>query len=136
MDEGSGRMSDSWRSMRAADLGRAIGAKEIDPVALTETFLAAAEAHPEAGRIYVDLTPERARAEAEAAAARARLSTRRHLLDGVPISWKDLYEVAGTRAQAGSAIIGAAAQSSLRSAPRTRASSAMRTYMPFSICSK
>ena len=98
-------MSDSWRSMRAADLGRAIGAKEIDPVALTETFLAAAEAHPEAGRIYVDLTPERARAEAEAAAARARLGTRRHLLDGVPISWKDLYEVAGTRAQAGSAML-------------------------------
>ena len=36
---------EDWRSMTAAELGRGIEAGEIDPVDLTETFLAASDAH-------------------------------------------------------------------------------------------
>ena len=93
-------MSESWRSMTAADLGRGIGSGEIDPVDLTETFLAAIDAHPLRDRVYQLTTPRRARAEAKAAALRAKNRTRRHLLDGVPISWKDLYDVAGEKTRA------------------------------------
>lgn len=95
---------DDWRWMSAADLGRGIGAGEIDPVALTETFLAAIEAHPDAGRIYARLTPDRARAEAAAAAARAAAGRRLSQLDGVPVSWKDLFDSAGTATEAGTAM--------------------------------
>ena len=35
-----------WLWMTAADLGRGIGAGDIDPIALTETYLAAIDAHP------------------------------------------------------------------------------------------
>ncbi len=98
-------MSDSWRSMTAADLGRGIGAGEIDPVDLAETFLAAIDAHPLRDRVYQLTTPERARAEAKAASLRAKTRTRRHLLDGVPISWKDLYDLAGTKTRAGTAML-------------------------------
>ena len=81
-----------WLSMTAADLGRGIGAGEIDPVALTDTFLQAIADSDVSDRIYARLTPMRARAEAAAAAERARLGVRRSPLDGVPISWKDLFD--------------------------------------------
>ncbi|MFP4450811.1 MAG: amidase family protein, partial [Rhodosalinus sp.] len=89
-----------WLRMGAAALGRGIGEGRIDPVALTEAFLDAAQAHPLRDRIYARLTPERARAEATAAAERARLGLRRSPLDGVPVSWKDLFDTAGTATEA------------------------------------
>jgi aspartyl-tRNA(Asn)/glutamyl-tRNA(Gln) amidotransferase subunit A len=96
---------DAWREMRAAELGRGIGRGEIDPRALCETFLDAIGGHPQGARIYARTTPDRARAEAEAAHARARSGTRRGPLDGVPVSWKDLFDTAGTATEAGSALL-------------------------------
>ncbi|MEM9012735.1 MAG: amidase family protein [Pseudomonadota bacterium] len=98
-------MSDSWLWLSAADLGRGIARGEIDPIALTETYLAAIDAHPARDTIYARTTGARARAEAAAAARRARLGTRRGPLDGVPISWKDLFDSAGTATEAGSRLL-------------------------------
>jgi aspartyl-tRNA(Asn)/glutamyl-tRNA(Gln) amidotransferase subunit A len=56
-------------------------------------------------RIYARLTPDRALAEAGAASKRAKLGLRRSLLDGVPISWKDLFDTAGIVTEAGSALM-------------------------------
>ncbi|SHG73328.1 amidase [Marivita hallyeonensis] len=94
-----------WQKMTAAELGRGIGAGEIDPVELTETYLSAIDAHEHRDRIYARLTPERARAEARAAQDRARLNLRRSPLDGVPISWKDLFDTAGVVTEAGSKLL-------------------------------
>lgn len=94
-------MSD-WRSLSAAELGREIGSGRADAREITEVFLDAAEAHPE---IYARLTPERARDEAGAAADRSREGRRRGPLDGVPISWKDLFDTAGTPTEAGSRLL-------------------------------
>ena len=94
-----------WLTMTAADLGRGIGAGEIDPVALTDTYLAAIEAHPLRDRIYARVTAERARSEATAAAARAKSGQRLSLLDGVPISWKDLFDTAGIVTEAGTKLL-------------------------------
>jgi len=96
---------EEWQRMSAAALGRGIGRGEIDPVALTRFFLDRIEAHPLAGRIYARLTPGRALAEAGAAAARARAGRRLSPLDGVPVSWKDLFDTAGTPTEAGSALL-------------------------------
>ena len=60
-----------WLKASAADLGRAIGAGQIDPVTLTETYLNAIAAHPARDDIYSAVTQERAMAEAEAAKTRA-----------------------------------------------------------------
>ncbi|MEO0654785.1 MAG: amidase family protein [Pseudomonadota bacterium] len=98
-------MADDWREMTAAELGREIGSGDIDPVALTETYLTAIGDHEYADRIYARLTPERARAEARAAAARAQAGHRLSQLDGVPISWKDLYDTAGAATEAGSRLL-------------------------------
>ncbi|MCB2111227.1 MAG: amidase [Defluviimonas sp.] len=94
-----------WLRMSAADLGRAIGRQEIDPEALTDACFRAIAAAPETPRIFARLTEPRARAEAGAAARRARAGQRLSLLDGVPLSWKDLFDTAGTATEAGSRLL-------------------------------
>ena len=95
----------NWLTMTAAELGRGIEAGEIDPVDLTETYLAAIASHEFSDRIYVRLTEDRARAEAEAASLRAKSGQRLSPLDGVPISWKDLYDTAGVATESGSKLL-------------------------------
>ena len=94
-----------WQSMSAAALGRGIAAGEIDPVDLATYFLDAIEGHALGPRIYARLTRERAMAEAEAASARAKAGQRLSPLDGVPISWKDLFDTAGDGTEAGSKLL-------------------------------
>ena len=98
-------MSETWQTMTACDLGRGIGDGQIDPRALTETYLTAAREHAFRETIYARVTQNRALAEASAAADRARAGTRRGLLDGVPISWKDLYDTGGVLTEAGSKLL-------------------------------
>ncbi|AZV79848.1 amidase [Parasedimentitalea marina] len=97
-------MSD-WLKMSAADLGRGIESGDIDPLQLTQTYLDAIDAHPLRDRIYARVTHERALAEATAAAERARAGQRRSLLDGVPISWKDLFDTADIGTESGSDLL-------------------------------
>ncbi len=91
--------------MTAADLGRAIDKGTINPVELCEAFLDKIASHPLASRIYARTTPARARGEAMGAASRAKTGQRKGLLDGVPISWKDLFDTAGVETEAGSALL-------------------------------
>lgn len=98
-------MSQEWLWQSASELGRGIEAGEIDPIDLCETYLAAIDAHEVKDRIYTVTTPIRARAEAVAASKRAKLGQRLSLLDGVPISWKDLFDSAGTPTEAGSDLL-------------------------------
>jgi aspartyl-tRNA(Asn)/glutamyl-tRNA(Gln) amidotransferase subunit A len=97
-------MSD-WTEMNALALGDGIGRGEIDAAKLTETFLEKIDEHPLRDRIYARVTADRARAEAKAAAERARIGRRRSRLDGVPVSWKDLFDTAGIATEAGSAML-------------------------------
>ena len=94
-----------WLWATAADLGRGIGAGAIDPEALCEVYLAAIEAHPLRDRIYARVTSDRALAEAKAASARAKAGQRQSPLDGVPVSWKDLFDTAGIATEAGTALM-------------------------------
>ncbi|KIN63139.1 Amidase [Sulfitobacter noctilucicola] len=95
----------SWLTMTAADLGRGIGRGEIDPLTLCQTYLDAIDAHPLRDRIYARVTHARALAEAKAASERAKSGHRLSLLDGVPVSWKDLFDSAGTITEAGSKLL-------------------------------
>lgn len=94
--------------LTATALGRAFAQGSADPVAVCETLLARAAA--QSSPIYLALTPDRARAEAQAAAARHRAGAPLSALDGVPVGWKDLIDLAGT--------VTTAASDLLRDAPR------------------
>ena len=98
-------MSKTWTNMTASDLGRAIGKGTINPVELTEFFLDKIDNHPLAPRIYARTTAARARGEAMGAATRAKAGMRKGLLDGVPLSWKDLFDTADVATEAGSALL-------------------------------
>ena len=96
---------EDWLTATAAELGRGIDAGRIDPVDLTEAYLTAIGEHRHRDRIYARLTEDRARAEARAASDRAKAGLRRSPLDGVPISWKDLFDTAGVATEAGTALL-------------------------------
>ncbi|PFG64981.1 aspartyl-tRNA(Asn)/glutamyl-tRNA(Gln) amidotransferase subunit A [Thioclava sp. ES.031] len=91
-----------WRLAGAAEQGRAIAAGQLDPVEQTEAYLEVAEASED---IYARLTPQRARDEAMAAHQRAKQGTRRGMLDGVALSWKDLFDTAGVATEAGTRLL-------------------------------
>ena len=86
--------------MRSAlETGRLLAAGELDAEAECEAALERAAA---AGPVFTRLTAERALAEARAAAARLRAGEPASPLDGVPVAWKDLVDVAGTPTTAAS----------------------------------
>lgn len=90
------------RFWSAAQQGRAMAAGRLDPVEMAEAYLQAAAQAPD---VYARLTPERARAEAMAARSRLRAGLARGPLDGVALSWKDLFDTAGTATEAGSLLL-------------------------------
>ncbi len=96
---------DKWLWMSATDLGNGIASGEIDPINLCETYLSAIDAHAARDRIFTIVTHDRARTEAAAASARAKMGQRRSPLDGVPVSWKDLFDSAQIETAAGSTLL-------------------------------
>lgn len=88
-------MDKQIHDMTALELGRGVGSGALDPVAITEHFLARIGALDADHKIYTRTTGDRALAEAMAARARQADSTLRSPLDGVPMSWKDLVDTGG-----------------------------------------
>ncbi len=80
----------------------ALGAADAEEVAAA-TLAAARDCDDPA--IFTTLTPERAAAEARAAVLRLRQGRPASLLDGVPVAWKDLFDIAGLPTTAGSALL-------------------------------
>ena len=98
-------MTQLWLKMTACELGRGIDNGSISPVALVKTYLKAIRNHPLNNDIYARISSERALKEASAAEIRAKTNNRLSLLDGVPISWKDLFDSKDINTEAGSMLL-------------------------------
>ncbi|OUR78449.1 hypothetical protein A9Q83_07400 [Alphaproteobacteria bacterium 46_93_T64] len=98
-------MTNEWHQLTALELGEEIQQGTIDPVDLTEYYLGRIKEKDPDNVIYVRLTEERALQEAKAASVRAKSGVRRSELDGVPISWKDLFDTAGVKTEAGTQLL-------------------------------
>lgn len=96
----------------ASEIGRALAAGEASPVALTEHLLEKIEAAADSN-VFLRVTRERAIAEAEASAARLAAGRPLSGLDGVPIAWKDLFDMAGEVTTAASDVYRSAAPAAL-----------------------
>ena len=92
---------DSIASRSAAGIALAYRSGEAGPVAVTECLLARIDAAKD-DHVFLAVTADRALDEARAAEDRYRSGCPLSPLDGVPIAWKDLLDVAGTRTTAGS----------------------------------
>ncbi|MGD9481079.1 amidase [Shinella sp. G-2] len=90
----------------------------LDPLDLAEETLAGIAAHPDRA-IFTNVTAARARAEAAAARKRLRDGRSRGVLEGIPVAWKDLFDIEGLPTTAGSRVLQA-------SAPATRDAAVVR----------
>ena len=88
-------------SSSAIELGWAIEKQTINPVELVEACIESVENNHIAKTIYSVFAKDRALNEAKEASIRAKNGQRLSLLDGVPISWKDLFDTEGIPTEGG-----------------------------------
>ena len=88
-------------SRAASEIALAYRRGETGPVAVTERLLSRIAAARE-DRVFLAVCEDRALAEARASEARYREGRPLSPLDGVPLAWKDIFDVAGTPTTAGS----------------------------------
>src|ERR1700721_320694 len=96
-------MIDNLEKLSAAEVGRLIARGRLDPVEVAEFFLGRIERDRD-NPSFILVTRKRALEEAEASRKRHRAGSAASPLDGVPIAWKDLVDMAGERTTAGSAL--------------------------------
>jgi aspartyl-tRNA(Asn)/glutamyl-tRNA(Gln) amidotransferase subunit A len=91
-------------SLTLVDAAAAVSRRDVSPVELTEAYLARISAVEPLVNAYVTVVPERARADAAAAEREIAAGRWRGPLHGLPIGLKDLFDTAGVRTTAGSAL--------------------------------
>jgi aspartyl-tRNA(Asn)/glutamyl-tRNA(Gln) amidotransferase subunit A len=96
-------MIDNLEKQSAAEIGRSIAKGSLDPIEVAEFFLDRIE-RDRNNPSFILVTRKRALDEAEASRKRHREGRAAGPLDGVPIAWKDLVDMAGERTTAGSAL--------------------------------
>jgi aspartyl-tRNA(Asn)/glutamyl-tRNA(Gln) amidotransferase subunit A len=88
----------------ASSMAEGLAAGKHDPVDLAQDVFDRLEVHGD-DYIYIETLHDRAIAEAQASRIRQRAGLRASPLDGVPIAWKDLFDIAGRVTTAGSTIL-------------------------------
>lgn len=91
-------------SRTAVALGAQLRSRMLDPCDLVEQTIAAIADYPDKA-IFIKVMAERARREAAASRARLRAGHALSALDGVPMAWKDLFDVEGRVTTAGSVVL-------------------------------
>ncbi|OOO32057.1 amidase [Agrobacterium sp. YIC 4121] len=87
-----------------AQLSVLLQSGHLDPRALVEETLDAVGGEDDQA-IFVELTAARAMSEAEAAAKRLGDGRSCGVLDGIPVAWKDLFDLEGMATTAGSTVL-------------------------------
>jgi aspartyl-tRNA(Asn)/glutamyl-tRNA(Gln) amidotransferase subunit A len=86
---------DSLQHASAAEIGRLLATHKGGAVQVAEHFLSRIEEQTSA--VFLNVTQDRALAEARSADERLAAGRPLSPLDGVPLAWKDLIDMAGTR---------------------------------------
>ena len=87
-----------------AQLSKKLRAGKLDAVELVEGILVNIAACDDQA-IFIDILADRARKEARAARGRLKSGLPLSLLDGVPMGWKDLFDIKGRVTTAGSLVL-------------------------------
>ncbi len=97
-------MTKSFGAMSVAQLSVLIQSAAVDPVEVTEAVIDGIERHPDQS-IFTTLLKDRALTEAKASSVRLKAGRSLGMLDGIPIAWKDLFDIEGRATTAGSTIL-------------------------------
>jgi len=92
------------RGPSATELGQTLRKGKADPVELAEEVFARIDASGDKA-IFTETLKPRAMAEAKASRKRLKAGTPASLLDGVPIGWKDLFDLKDRVTTAGSVVL-------------------------------
>jgi aspartyl-tRNA(Asn)/glutamyl-tRNA(Gln) amidotransferase subunit A len=95
-------MVTAFEKISALELGRLFANGNADPVEVVDFYL---ERVNKTEAVFIAVTEQRARLEAESARDRWRAGFPLSSVDGVPIAWKDLFDVRQTVTTAGSAVL-------------------------------
>lgn len=87
-----------------SQISKKLRAGKLDAVDLVEEVLQRIKASDDQA-IFIDVLADRARTEAKAAQRRLKAGTPVSILDGVPIGWKDLFDIEGNVTTAGSVVL-------------------------------
>lgn len=90
--------------MSVAELSMLIHSGIMSPVEIAEAVFDAIDRHPDKS-VFVSLLKDRAMSEAAAAAKRVSEGRSLGWLDGIPIAWKDLFDIKGLATTAGSTVL-------------------------------
>ena len=91
--------------LTATQIGQEINLGKVCPIELTEAYLDKINLCPSSKSIFTTLMTKHALKQALEAKMRFKNNTRLSLLDGVPISWKDLFDTSGFPTEAGSRLL-------------------------------
>ena len=100
-------MPQPFGQMSIAQLSVLIQSGAVDPVAVAEAVLTGIGDYPDQA-IFIALTPERALVEAADASRRIRQGRSLGWLDGIPVAWKDLFDLKDMTTTAGSTVLASA----------------------------
>jgi len=104
-------MTKTFGAMSVAQLSSLIQTTAVDPIEVTEAVIDGIEAHADRA-VFTTILKDRATEEAKASSKRMKEGRSRGMLDGIPIAWKDLFDIKGRTTTAGSTVLasGPAAQ--------------------------
>ncbi len=91
--------------LSASQQGEMISDCKLCPVTLTETYLDQIKSNKLSANVFSFLTEEEAISKAKEAKRRAKAGNRKSKLDGVLVSWKDLFDIANVPTEAGSKLL-------------------------------
>lgn len=91
--------------LTATQIGKEINLGKVCPIELTEAYLDKINLCPSSKSIFTTLMTKHALKQALEAKIRLKNNTRLSLLDGVPISWKDLFDTSEFPTEAGSRLL-------------------------------
>ncbi|PDS81098.1 amidase [Rhizobium sp. L43] len=97
-------MNKSFGAMSIAQLSVLIQGGAADPVDVAEAVFESIASHADKA-VFTTLLESRAMEEARAASKRLREGRSLGLLDGIPIAWKDLFDIEGLATTAGSVVL-------------------------------
>jgi aspartyl-tRNA(Asn)/glutamyl-tRNA(Gln) amidotransferase subunit A len=98
------RKPDDLTALSLSDAGELLRTRRVSPVELANACLARIDRLNPTLNAFITVTPDQARVDARAAEADIARGRRRSPLHGIPIALKDLFDTAGVKTTAGSAL--------------------------------
>jgi aspartyl-tRNA(Asn)/glutamyl-tRNA(Gln) amidotransferase subunit A len=95
------KMNGAWATASLKNLGDEIANGSIDPLELTNHFLTRINEEPERDKIFTLVIADSARKQAMESGRRAKVGRRLSPYDGIPIVWKDNFDIQGFPTSAG-----------------------------------